>query len=262
MTAILIGAGDIADCDNDLGRHAEETARLLDTHQGAVFAAGDLAYFSGTQAEFETCYGPRWGRHLGRTRPAAGNHEYESPGATPYYAYFGAAAGPSGLGYYSYGLGNWHIVVLNSNVPASSGTAQNAWLRDDLTTNRSACTLAYWHHPRFTSGPSGGGIMLDTWRTLYEFGVDVVVNGHDHGYERFAPQDPDGRIDAVKGITQFVAGTGGAPLYVFGAARANSQTRVSAYGVLELTLLVSSYQWRFIEAVNEFPRDIGTAVCH
>jgi hypothetical protein len=261
-TAQLIGAGDIADCTEELGRHAEDTARLLDSRQGTVFAAGDLAYSRGSTEEFANCYGPRWGRHKFRTRPAAGNHEYESPGAVPYYNYFGEAAGRFGEGYYSYTLGNWHIVVLNSNIPATSGSAQLAWLRLDLLDNPSACTLAYWHHPRFTSGPSGGGVMLDAWLTLYELGVDVVINGHDHGYERFAPQDPSGRPDPSRGIAEFVIGTGGKALYAFGPVQPNSQRRISAFGIGQFLLLPTSYEWSFIEAGTEAIRDFGSANCH
>lgn len=226
-------------------------------------AVGDLAYFNGTTAEFTNCYGPRWGRHKIRTSPAVGNHEYGSPGAGPYWIYFGDAAGPAGLGYYSYQLGNWHIVVLNSSVDASTGSPQIAWLRDDLFAHRTTpCTLAYWHHPRFTSGPSGGGFMGDAWRTLHEFGADVVVSGHDHGYERFAPQDPDGRSDPARGLTEFVVGTGGAPLYQFGAIRPNSVVRMSAYGVIQFTLTAGAYSWQFVQAVNSTVRDPGAALCH
>ena len=137
MTAFLVGAGDIADCTNNRGQPAEDTGRLIDQYpQATVFAAGDLAYFSGSAAEFANCYGPRWGRHKFRTRPAAGNHEYESPGAGPYYDYFGEAAGPPGLGFYSYELGNWHIIVLNSNSPSTEGSEQLRWLRMDLNQNK------------------------------------------------------------------------------------------------------------------------------
>ena len=263
MTAFLAGAGDIADCNNNGGRPAEETARLLDqAPQATIFAAGELAYFSGTAAEFANCYGPRWGRHKSRTRPAVGNHEYESPGAGPYYNYFGAAAGPSGLGYYSYELGNWHIVVLNSNIPSSEGSEQLRWLREDLTSHKTACALAYWHHPRFTSGPSTGNVMLEAWRVLYEHDVDVVINGHDHIYERFAPQDPDGRSDPAKGITEFVAGTGGAPLYSIAGIARNSVIREIVYGILILQLDPTTFGWTFKEATNEVLRDSGRVLCH
>jgi hypothetical protein len=264
-TAFLIGAGDIADCspEGEGGRHAEDSARLLDKNMAAVvMALGDETYFSGTAAEFANCYGPRWGRHKGRTRPAAGNHEYLTPGAAPYYAYFGGAAGPAGLGFYSYELGNWHIVVLNSNIESGEGSEQLQWLREDLGQSRAKCTLSYWHHPRFSSGPSGGNVMIDAWRVLYEAGADVVISGHDHVYERFSPQDPDGRPDFQRGITEFVVGTGGAPLYSFVTRQPNSVAQASVYGVLSLTLELGVYSWSFLEAPAETLRDIGRGFCH
>jgi hypothetical protein len=264
-TGLLIGAGDIADCSpaGESGRHAEDSAKLLDKNPAAVVRAlGDQAYFSGTAAEFANCYGPRWGRHKGRTRPAAGNHEYITPGAAPYYAYFGAAAGPAGLGYYAYELGNWHIVVLNSNIESGEGSEQLQWLRDDLGQSRAKCTLAYWHHPRFSSGPSGGNVMTEAWRVLYTAGADVVISAHDHLYERFAPQDPEGRLDFQRGITEFVVGTGGAPLYGFVTRHPNSVAQASVYGVLLLTLELGTYSWSFLEAPAETLRDIGRGFCH
>lgn len=267
-TAVFVGAGDIADCNNDGGRHAEDTARLLDRIEGTVFAAGDLAYPDGSIGRFQTCYEPRWGRHKRRTRPAPGNHEYESPGAFPYYNYFGDAAGMPGDGFYSFALGNWHIISLNSNVSAATGSVQWLWLRQDLADDNAKCTLAFWHHPVFTSGPSSGEPgstrrMQDVWRLLYDNHVEIVVNGHDHFYERFSPQDPEGRISPTTGVRQFTAGTGGAPLYPFVSPRPNGEVRIAAYGVLKLTLHLDSYDWSFIEAGTEAVRDSGTgALCN
>ena len=261
VTAILVGAGDIAQCDNDDGRPSEATARLLDAMPDAtVFTAGDNAYFTGSAADFANCYDRSWGRHKRRTRPSPGNHEYESAGALPYFQYFGANAGEFGRGFYSYTLGRWHIVSLNSNVPMSAGSEQYVWLQDDLTSNRPACTLVYFHHARFTSGPSGGGLFRDLWQLMFTLGVDVVVNGHDHGYERFAPMTPDG-LASPTGIRQFIAGTGGASLYVFGS-RANSLAQVSTYGVLRLTLRNRDYDWDFVEAANGRTLDHGSDACH
>src|SRR6185437_10164083 len=214
----------------------EGTARILDGIGGTVFALGDNAYPSGRTEDYRNCYDPSWGRHFGRTRPVPGNHDYESPGAEPYYTYFGAQAGPAGLGYYSFDLGAWHIIALNSNIPAQINSAQGQWLQADLAANAGTkCTLAMWHHPLFTSGLNGDSAdMRDFWQLLYAGGADVVLNGHDHDYERFAPQDPNGRPDAARGIREFVVGTGGGVLRPFVTLHANSEARVAQiFGVLK-----------------------------
>lgn len=257
---VFVGAGDIAMCD---GSGDETTAGLLDRIGGTVFALGDNAYPSGRTEDYRDCYAPSWGRHLGRTRPAPGNHDYESPGAAPYFQYFGANAGPSGLGYYSFDLGAWHIISLNSNIAAQTNSAQGEWLKFDLASNQSAkCTLAMWHHPLFSSGPNGdNGNMRDFWRLLYDAGAEIVLVGHDHDYERFAPQDADGRLDRVRGIREFVAGTGGGTLRELTGFHLNSEARITlAYGVLKLTLQTDNYQWEFIPASG--PADAGTGTCH
>jgi Calcineurin-like phosphoesterase len=258
--AVFVGAGDIADCNRP---GSELTAKLLDAIGGTVFTTGDNAYPNASAAAFRDCYGPTWGRHRGRTRPTPGNHEYESPNASPYYDYFGSNAGPAGLGYYSFNLGPWHVISLNSEAPASAGTPQERWLRDDLTANQAQCTLAYWHRPLFSSGPHGvNPDMQALWRTLYEFGADVVLGGHDHLYERFAPQDPDGRADPARGIRQFVIGTGGAPSYQSRFARPNSEAQGTDMGVLALTLAAGSYRWEFVPVEGATFRDSGTGACH
>jgi hypothetical protein len=264
QTAVLVGAADIADCRNEGGRHAQATGRLLDKIDGTVFIAGDAAYPSGSAADFADCFEPAWGRHKARIRPSPGNHEYDSPGAAPYFQYFGANAGGFGLGFYSYNLAAWHIVSLNSSAPLGPGSEQYQWLQDDLNFNRSArCTLAYLHYPRFTSGPSRDGRALgDLWRLLYGTGADVVIGGHDHGYERFDPQDPDGLPNPTSGIREFVVGTGGAPLYPFMGIAPNSAQRISTYGVLKLTLRSTDFDWDFIQAGTEAILDHGTAACH
>ena len=264
QTAVLVGAGDVADCSNEGGRHAQDTGRLLDRIEGTVFVIGDAAYHSGTTADFQNCFEAAWGRHKARIRPSPGNHEFISPGAAPYFQYFGANAGPSALGFYSYDLGAWHVVSLNSSAPVSSGTEQYQWLQGDLNFNRSTrCTLAYFHFPRFTSGASRDGLALgDLWRLLYGTGADVVVSAHHHGYERFDPQDPDGLPNPAGGIRQFVVGSGGAPLYPFMGIAPNSVQRISTYGVLKLTLRNADFDWDFIQAGTEAVLDRGTGTCH
>lgn len=263
-TEVFVGAGDIANCDNDAGRPSEATAKLLDGIAGTVFAAGDIAYPYSSTERLTNCYQPRWGRQKSRTRPALGNHEYETPsvGPRPYFEYFGSAAGPANLGFYSFTLGTWHIVALNSNgeVPSGVGTEQWSWLRDDLAAANAKCVLAYWHHPLFSSGPSGGGFMRDAWRLLSEVKADVVVNGHDHFYERFRPQDANGREDPA-GIRQFTVGTGGAQLYPFVSIRPNSEVRIATYGVIKLTLRPGAYDWQFIEAGSGAVLDTGSEAC-
>ena len=267
--AVLAGAGDIADCANAGGAQAEATAKLLDRMGAdAIFTAGDNAYFNATREDFQNCYAPRWGRHRARTFPSPGNHEYQvSP--MPYFDYFGDRAGPRGAGFYSYTLGNWHIISLNSEVGFAPGQEQFVWLQDDLEQNKRSltarCTLAYWHHPLFTSGPSAGSNarMRPVWNLLYEYGVDVIVNGHDHLYERFDAQDPSGRRDLPIGIRQYTVGTGGASLYDFGPSLPNSASRLKAYGVLKLTLRDVGYDSVFIQAGTEAPFDATfNTLCH
>lgn len=256
---IFTGAGDIGWCGSP---GPEQTARILDVIGGTVFTTGDNAYFTGSAKEFKECYDPSWGRHKNNTRPVPGNHEYEGAGPGPYFDYFGAAAGPRGLGYYSFQLGDWHAVALNSAISVSDGTAQAQWLRSDLAASRSKCTIAYWHHPLFSSGPNGNqNQMGDFWRILYDADVDVIVNGHDHLYERFAPQNPYGARDDARGIREFIVGTGGARPYDFVTTSPNSEARVTnTYGVLKFTLESGNYRWEFLSVSG--PRDFGTGSCH
>ena len=256
---VLVGAGDIGMCGSP---GPEQTARLVDGIEGIVFTAGDNAYLHGTEQQFRDCYDPSWGRHRGRTRPAPGNHEYESPGAAPYFTYFGGSAGPPGLGYYSFSAGQWHVVSLNSNVPMGQGTPQLEWLREDLAASPAACVVAIWHHPLFSVGPNAPlPETRELWRALYEAGADVIINGHDHMYERFAPQTPDGMADSRRGIRQFVVGTGGAELTAFTRPRANMETFITGtFGVLKLTLQPGSYSWQFFTAGGG-AADSGSDVC-
>lgn len=264
--AVLVGAGDIADCRDLSG--AEATAKLLQQIPGTVMAVGDLAYPDGSVENFH-CYDKTWGPVKARTRPAAGNHEFHVAGGTPYFDYFGASAGDSKDGYYSYELGTWHIVVLNSECKDVGGcdadSRQVQWLRADLAAHPAACTLAYWHKPLFSSGSAHGNDpeMRPLWQALYDANADVVINGHDHDYERFAPQTPDGRSDAARGIREFVVGTGGKNHRPIILAKPNSESRnADAYGVLKLTLRVGAYDWQFIAEPGKPFTDFGTGKCH
>ncbi len=235
-----------------------------------MFAVGDLAYPDGTDEQFAKCYGPTWGRFKDRTRPAAGNHEYHSDGASGYARYFGEAAGDPKQGYYSYDLGAWHIIVLNSECDqvggCDAGSPQVKWLQQDLAAISTTCTLAYWHKPLFSSGGKHGNDpqMKPLWDTLYKAGADVVINGHDHDYERFAPQDPDGKPDKDHGIREFVVGSGGKDSHrPFGPAKPNSEARNDdTYGVLQLTLHAKSYDWEFVPEAGKTFADSGTGTCH
>ncbi|WP_394616815.1 DNRLRE domain-containing protein [Lentzea sp. JNUCC 0626] len=258
---VWVGAGDIADS----GSGDTATAALLDNIQGTVWTTGDNVYTNGTASEFANYYEPTWGRHKARTKPSPGNHDYNTSGATGYYNYFGSQAGPSGRGYYSYDLGNWHIVSLNSNISMSAGSAQEQWLRQDLAASTKPCTAAYWHHPLFTSGanhaPSTATRPL--FQALYDYNADVVVTGHNHQYERFAPQNPSGALDNSRGIRSFVAGMGGAGAYGFGTIRPNSEARnTGTRGVLKLTLHSNSFDWQFVPEAGKTYTDSGTTNCH
>ncbi len=262
---VLVGAGDIATC----GKSGDEAAAdLLDGIPGTVFTTGDNAYESGTAAQFAECYGPGWGRHKDRTRPVPGNHDYHTAGASGYFGYFGEAAGDPSKGYYSYDLGGWHVVALNSACGqvggCGTGSPMLSWLKRDLAANPARCTLAYWHHPLFSSGEHGNGPQMRTvWSALYGANADVVVNGHDHDYERFAPQRPRGKLDRSRGIREFVVGTGGRELRPFSKVQPNSRARsAGAFGVLKLTLGAGVYNWRFVPVAGETFTDSGTGRCH
>ena len=256
---VFVGAGDIANCSRT---QDEETAKLLDNISGTVFTLGDNAYPDGTTAQFNDCYGPTWGRHQNRTRPSPGNHDYHVNGAAGYFDYFGSAAGDPSKGYYSFNLGAWHIISLNSEISQNAGSAQEQWLRADLAANQSVCTLAYWHKPRFSSGQHGNNSASQAlWQALYDYRADVILNGHDHTYERFAPQNPGGQADP-NGIREFVAGTGGACLYPFPNIQPNSEVRNNTtYGVLKLTLHTTSYDWQFVPIAGQSFTDSGSSNC-
>jgi hypothetical protein len=260
-TVTFVGAGDIA----DNGGEQAATAALLGAIPGTIFALGDNAYPDGSASDYTSWYDPTWGLYKARTRPCPGNHDYHISGATGYFNYFGTLAGPSGQGYYSYDLGDWHIISLDSEISMSVGSAQEVWLRADLAANTKSGTLAYWHRPRFTSGTVHGNA-TDTqplWQALQDYGADIVLSGHVHNYERFAPQNASGVADPVRGIREFVVGTGGALLYASGTPIANSEVRNdNTYGVLKLTLGLGTYSWQFVPIAGQTFTDAGSGVTH
>ena len=268
----LAAAGDIAcapgaTTTDSRCRQAATAALLKRLAPTAVAALGDVQYEKGSLSAFRGSYARTWGRLGSRVRPAPGNHEYATRGAAGYFAYFGAAAGPASAGYYGYDLGRWRIIALNSNcenVSCAQGSRQQRWLARQLASHPRRCVLAYWHHPRFSSGPHGDQpAVAPLWHTLYRGGADIVLSGHDHDYERFAPQDAAGRADSGKGIRQFVVGTGGHSLYRLGPPHPNSVRRNgSTFGVLLLTLRSDGYDWRFVpERAGSFT-DRGSGRCH
>jgi len=271
QVAVLVGAGDIAGCQNPQG--ALETAKLIEKIPGTVFALGDLAYDAVTLGQFQNCYGRSWGKFKARTRPALGNHEYRERSAAAYYQYWAGLAGPSGKGYYSYELGTWHVVVLNTNCEAAglggcaSGSPQDTWLRQDLADHRGSCIVAYGHHALFSSGIFRSHAvhpeLKRLWEDLYAAHADLVLAGHEHSYERFAPQDPEGRADPQHGIREIVVGTGGRSHDPLGLAVANSEKQnYDTYGVLKLTLSPQSYAWEFVPEEGRTFRDSGSGACH
>ena len=261
---VLLAAGDIADCDTTAD---SATAELLDDLPGTIATLGDNVYDSGTAGEFRDCYAPTWGRHLARTRPSAGNHDYRTTGAAGYLAYFGTRARPDGTTWYAYDLGTWHIVVLDSNCAAvggcGAGSPQLEWLRTDLAEHAGGNILAYWHHPRTSSGPHGTDATVQPfWDVLWTAGADVVLNGHDHDYERFAPQDRYGRADPTHGMRQFIVGTGGADLRPRSGTAPHSEVFGTTHGVLRLTLRATSYSWSFLPVAGRTFSDSGTGTVH
>lgn len=282
--AVLVGAGDIApQCPAAGGTgnlaDALATSTLLDGIPGSVFTLGDNAYVNGTASEFANCYDPAWGRHKPRTRPVSGNHDYNTPNATPYYDYFngvGVQNGPAGDrtqgGYYSYNIGSWHVVVLNSECTTlwntngcAAGSAQEQWLRADLAASPTNNIIAMWHRPIYSSSSSAAthAYLLPLYQALYDYGADLLLGGHWHNYERVAPLNPAGAIDTAFGIRSFVIGTGGIPLTSFGTTITGSEVRSNtAHGVMKFTLHDSSYDWQFIPIPGDTLNDSGTAAVH
>jgi hypothetical protein len=275
-SAVLIAAGDIASCAStgdeataQLVARALASAGMQTAIPVTVATLGDTVYERGSAEQFAACYDPVWGRFKDRTRPAAGDRDYLTPGAAAYFAYFGAAAGVIGQGYYSYELGTWHVVVLNSICwqvnGCGPGSPQAQWLAADLRAHPALCTLAYWHTPRFSSGQHANFAQAQSfWDLLYAAGAEVVLNAHDHHYERFAAQDPQGQADPKRGLREFIAGTGGRAHYRLpGAPQPNSEVRnADTYGVLKLTLRPGRYDWAFLPVAGQTFTDSGSAACH
>jgi hypothetical protein len=275
---VVGAAGDIA-CDPEsrfFGRTPPDRAHCQDSTTAAVLARervtavlalGDIQYESATLDEFRRSYDRTWGALKDRTYPVLGNHEYRERGAPGYFAYFGEVAGRPGEGYYSFDVGAWHLIALNSNcndVACFEGSEQERFLRSDLAANRHRCVLAFWHQPRFSSGPEGEEpSVAPFWDALYDAGADVVLNGHNHHYERFAPQNPASRLDPRRGIREFVVGTGGDSLQRFIRTQRNSEVRIAAtFGVLLLELKPAGYEWTFVPTEADGGRDSGRATCH
>jgi len=265
VEGILIGAGDIADCPP---LWAAKTTDLLKTASGSViFTLGDNSYPNGSPASFTNCYGLTWGQFKEQTKPAVGNRDYRTPDARGYFDYFGKNAGDREKGYYSYNIGSWHVIVLNSNCDYVGGcektSPQGKWLIDDLAESTSACTLAYWHHPLFASNKTGNSFVKPFWETLYAAGAELVLNGHNHAYERFFPQNPQGEKDLDKGILEIIAGTGGSSLSKTGSIAKNSaRQNDKTFGVLKLTLYPERYRWEFIPVEGMTFADSGNGACH
>jgi hypothetical protein len=266
---VLLAAGDIAECDN---QGDEATARLLAEYPTATIAAlGDLAYQRGTPEQFRRCFAPSWGRFRNRIRPAPGNHDHATKDAAGYARYFGARAGPPGLFRYSYDLGDWHVVVLDSDCWRVGGCdlddEQAQWMQADLRANRRRCMLAYWHRPPFSSGrygdPKDRARVRALWQVAVEEGVDVVLAGHEHSYERFAPMDVTGRIDRARGTRLFIVGTGGGNLrrYRNPPLPATEVRNADTWGVLRLTLRSDGYDWRFLPVRGRPFTDSGSGDC-
>ncbi|MBY8871963.1 DNRLRE domain-containing protein [Micromonospora sp. PLK6-60] len=260
---VLLNAGDISACSTT---GAEQTAQIIAREPGTVMAGGDLTD-SGTAAQLANCYGPTWGRFKDRTKPILGNHDYITAGATPTFNYFGSVL-PPGKGYYSFDKAGWHIIVLNSNCSqvggCQAGSPQERWLRADLATHPARCTLAQYHHPLFSSAGRTSSNVRPLFQALYDAGAEIVINGHNHQYERFAPQNPAGVADPTRGIREWVVGTGGRPLRsTFPSPAANSQVKNgNTFGVLRLTLSPSSYTWQFLPVAGGTFTDSGTGSCH
>jgi acid phosphatase type 7 len=261
---ILAGAGDISIC----GQEGDtQTASLLEHIPGEVFTAGDNSNEDGLMSEYQKCFGKTWGKFIARIHPSPGNHDYQTPGAVDYFSYFGNAAGEPGKGYYSYDFGSWHILSLNGNcseVACGPTSPQVKWLKEDLATHPAQCVLAYWHQPRWSSGEThGDGRVSILWKTLYGAGADVVINGHEHHYERFKPLGPEGEPDMQRGMREFIVGTGGASLVETSSIATGSEVRQSkTFGVLKLELYSGFYRWEFIPVAGQNFKDSGQTNCH
>ena len=259
---VLVAGGNISRCDS---QNDDNTANLLDHIGGTVITVGDNAYATGSLTEFQNCYAPTWGRDFLRTKPVPGDKDYQTAGAAGYYSYFGAAAGDPTKGYYSYDLGSWHVIALNSSISTSSGSTQENWLKADLAATTKPCVLAYFHYPLYSSsnGSQVWGSVQPLWTDLYAARADVVLGAHYQFYERFALQTPAGVADALGGIREFVVGTGGQSWSSFGTPLPRSEVRATqTWGVLKLTLHATSYDWQFVPIAGQTFTDAGSTACH
>ncbi|HET8712180.1 MAG TPA: PKD domain-containing protein [Gemmatimonadales bacterium] len=268
-SVVFMGAGNIGDCSSS---NDNRTAALIAAEPDAVvFTLGDNAFPNGTDTDYDDCYSPSWGQFKARTHPTLGNHEYNMGNADGAFDYFGGAVGERGKGWYSYDVGQWHVIVLNDNLPFvqfGPGSEQRQWLVDDLAANSRKCTIAMWHVPMWQSSNSAGGISNSErktlWDALYAAGVEIVLNAQPHHYERLKPMTPSGAVDDAKGIREFIVGTGGGegtslPTV---AVHPNSEVRGSAFGVLKLTLKIDSYDWVFVPVAGASFSDTGSGTCH
>lgn len=257
-SASIVVVGDVGWCGSEA---VTKTAALVDRIAGDLLLPGDIAYPHGTPEDFTRCFEPHYGRFRSRFRPVPGNHEYDR-GGDGYFGYFGEAAGPSRLGYYAYRAGSWRMLMLNSAVSIQRGSPQYEWVRQELQQAPALCTLVAMHHPFESSGDHGATpAVRDVWQLIHEAGVDVVVNGHDHLYERFAEQNADRRAEPGRGVRQFTVGTGGAPLYPRSRYAPNSEVVLSTWGVLSMRLEPAHYEWSFVD-VGGNVLDSGTTACH
>lgn len=262
---VILAAGDIAKCGMP---GAQQTAAIIQGIPGTVLALGDNAYDNGLASEYTNCYDPTWGVFKDRTKPVPGNHDYITANASGYYGYYGAAAGDPTLGYYSFNVGTWHILAINSNCNPVGGcgihTPEDTWVKADLAATTAKCVLAFWHHPYYSSGSTGSTPQMATiWKDLYTAGADVVLVGHEHNYERFAPQGLNATADPVSGVAEFVVGTGGGNFteLVFPLQPNSMASAQNVYGVLKMILHPTSYSWEFISVDGSYT-DKGTANCH
>ena len=276
---LVAAAGDIA-CDpsasnfnggngsSDGCREKAVSDLIVNGGYDAFLPLGDTQYEKGAFSSFMASYDPTFGRVKAITHPAVGNHEYLTSKAAGYFQYFGAAAGDPAKGYYSYNIGSWHLIAVNSQCGAAGGcgvgSPQHNWLKADLAASKSACTLAYWHHPRFSAGPNGSQTAMEPiWKALWDAGAEVVLSGHDHSYQRFAPQTSTGVADAVRGIREFVVGTGGKNHTSGGTSIANREVvNDQTFGILRLTLHPNSYDWQFVPEAGKTFTDSGSTACH
>jgi acid phosphatase type 7 len=284
---VVMAAGDnVCGADSTSGncKQMATSDLILAAAPQAVLVLGDVQYECGEASDFTSFYGPSWGRVKAISHPTVGNHEYRTstdpahdcfgnpPGAQAYFDYFGAAAGQMGQGYYSFDVGTWHLIALNSNCGDAGGcgvgSAQWTWLQNDLTAHPNACTLAYWHIPLYSSGGRAELNAKQLYQLLYNFNADLILTGHDHSYERFTPQNANGQVDLVRGIREFVVGTGGRNLTPFvtnppNTNPANSEVRNNTtFGVLKVTLHPDSYDWQFVPIAGQSFTDTGTTACH